>query len=123
MQDCKTAYNLSWNGSGAWEGNTFVRTASMPNINGTITFKATISIARKQSISFGLRYTVLSLQISWTLTTEYSDTQVVEVINLDPSKSDAEKTNEVNSKLSEVARISGLHSFCGICQKQSYRNR
>lgn len=59
MQDCKTAYNLSWNGSGAWEGNTFVRTASMPNINGTITFKATISIARKQSISFGLRYTVL----------------------------------------------------------------
>jgi hypothetical protein len=24
------------------EGNTFVRTASMPNINGTITFKATI---------------------------------------------------------------------------------
>lgn len=60
MQDCKTAYNLSWNGSGAWEGNTFVRTASMPNINGTITFKATISIARKQSISFGLRYTVLS---------------------------------------------------------------
>lgn len=60
MQDCKTAYNLSWNGSGAWEGNTFFRTASMPNINGTITFKATISIARKQSISFGLRYTVLS---------------------------------------------------------------
>lgn len=39
MQDCKNAYNLSWNGAGAWEGNTFVRTASMPNINGTITFK------------------------------------------------------------------------------------
>ena len=28
MQDYKTAYNLTWNGSGSWEGNTFVRTAT-----------------------------------------------------------------------------------------------
>ena len=104
MQDCKTAYNLSWNGSGAWEGNTFVRTASMPNINGTITFKATISIARKPKYFLWIKIHRAIVQISWTLTTEYSDTQVVEVINLDPSKSDAEKANEVNSKLSEVAR-------------------
>ena len=104
MQDCKTAYNLSWNGSGAWEGNTFVRTASMPNINGTITFKATISIARKPKYFLWIKIHRAIVQISWTLTTEYSDTQVVEVVNLDPSKSDAEKANEVNSKLSEVAR-------------------
>lgn len=91
MQDCKTAYNLSWNGSGAWEGNTFVRTASMPNINGTITFKATISIARKPKYFLWIKIHRAIVQISWTLTTEYSDTQVVEVINLDPSKSDAEK--------------------------------
>lgn len=55
MQDCKNAYNLSWNGAGAWEGNTFVRTASMPNINGTITFKATISIARKPKYFLGIK--------------------------------------------------------------------
>lgn len=91
MQDCKTAYNLSWNGSGAWEGNTFVRTASMPNINGTITFKATISIARKPKYFLWIKIHRAIVQISWTLTTEYSDTQVVEVVNLDPSKSDAEK--------------------------------
>ena len=104
MQDCKNAYNLSWNGAGAWEGNTFVRTASMPNINGTIAFKATISIARKPKYFLGIKIHRAIVQISWTLTTEYSDTQVVAVINLDPSKTDQEKADEVNAKLSEIAR-------------------
>ncbi len=104
MQGCKNAYNLSWNGAGAWEGNTFVRTASMPNINGTITFKATISIARKPKYFLGIKIHRAIVQISWTLTTEYSDTQVVAVINLDPSKTDQEKADEVNAKLSEIAR-------------------
>ena len=104
MQDCKNAYNLSWNGAGAWEGNTFVRTASMPNINGTITFKATISIARKPKYFLGIKIHRAIVQISWKLTTEYSDTQVVSVINLDPSKTDQEKADEVNAKLSEIAR-------------------
>ena len=109
MQDCKNAYNLSWNGAGAWEGNTFVRTASMPNINGTITFKATISIARKPKYFLGIKIHRAIVQISWTLTTEYSDTQVVAVINLDPSKTDQEKADEVNAKLSEIARE---YPFC-----------
>lgn len=104
MQDCKNAYNLSWNGTGTWEGNTFVRTASMPNINGTITFKATISIARKPKYFLGIKIHRAIVQISWTLTTEYSDTQVVAVINLDPSKTDQQKADEVNAKLSEIAR-------------------
>ena len=104
MQDCKNAYNLSWNGTGAWEGNTFVRTASMPNINGIITFKATISIARKPKYFLGIKIHRAIVQISWTLTTEYSDTQVVAVINLDPSKTDQQKADEVNAKLSEIAR-------------------
>jgi hypothetical protein len=104
MQDCKTAYNLSWNGSGAWEGNTFVRTASMPNINGVITFKATVSIARKPKYFLGIKIHRAIVQIAWSLSTEYSDTQVVAVVNLDPSKSDEEKAAEVNAKISEVAR-------------------
>ena len=44
------------------------------------------------------------VQISWTLTTEYSDTQVVAVVNLDPAKTDEEKAAEVNAKLAEIAR-------------------
>ena len=104
MQDCKSAYNLNWNGNGTWEGNTFVRTASMPNINGIITFKATISIGRKPKYFLGIKIHRAIVQISWTLTTEYSDTQVMAVINLDPAKSDEEKAAEVNAKLAEIAR-------------------
>ena len=104
MQDCKTVYNLTWIDGGAWQGNTYVRTATMPNINGTITFRATISIARKPKYFLGIKIHRAIVQISWKLTTEYSDTQIVAVINLDPSKSDSEKAAEVNAKLAEVAR-------------------
>ena len=104
MQDYKTAYNLTWNGSGSWEGNTFVRTATMPNVNGVITFRATVSIARGPKYFLGIKIHRAIVQIAWTLTTDYSDTQVVAVLELDPEKSDAEKAAEVNAKIAEVAR-------------------
>ena len=104
MQDCKTAYNLTWNGSGSWSGNAYVRTATMPNINGTITFKATVSIARKPKYFLGIKIHRAIVQIAWELTTDYSDTQVIAVLNLDPEMSDQEKADMVNQKLSEVAR-------------------
>ena len=104
MQDCKSAYNLSWNDGGSWNGNTFTRTASMPKINGVITFKATISIARKPKYFLGIKIHRAIVQITWSLTTEYSDTQVVAVLDLDPDKSAQEKADEVNAKLAEVAR-------------------
>ena len=106
MQDCKSAYNLSWNDGGSWNGNTFTRTASMPNINGVITFKATISIARKPKYFLGIKIHRAIVQITWSLTTEYSDTQVVAVLDLDPDKSAQEKADEINAKLAEVARSS-----------------
>lgn len=104
MQDYKTAYNLTWNGSGSWEGNTFVRTATMPNVNGVITFRATVSIARGPKYFLGIKIHRAIVQIAWTLTTDYSDTQVVAVLDLDPQKSDAEKAAEVNAKIAEIAR-------------------
>ena len=104
MQDCKSAYNLSWNDGGSWNGNTFTRTASIPNINGVITFKATISIARKPKYFLGIKIHRAIVQITWSLTTEYSDTQVVAVLDLDPDKGAQEKADEVNAKLAEVAR-------------------
>ena len=104
MQDYKTAYNLTWNGSGSWEGNTFVRTATMPNVTGVITFKATVSIARGPKYFLGIKIHRAIVQIAWELTTDYSDTQVVAVLELDPQKSDAEKAAEVNAKIAEIAR-------------------
>lgn len=104
MQDCQRAYSLTWNDGGSWSGNTYTRTASMPNINGVITFKATVEIARKPKYILGIKVHRAIVQISWSLTTEYSNSQVVEVINLDPGKSTQEKTDEVNARLAETAR-------------------
>ena len=74
MQDVKSAYNLTWQGAGSWNGYTYVRTATMPNINGIITFKATLSIARKPKYFLGIKIHRAILQISWELTSEYTDT-------------------------------------------------
>lgn len=104
MQDVKSAYNLTWQGAGAWSGYTYVRTATMPNINGVITFKATLSIARKPKYFLGIKIHRAILQISWELTSEYTDTQVVDVLTLDPDASDEEKTRMVNNRISEIAQ-------------------
>ena len=104
MQDCKNAYSLTWNDGGSWSGNTYTRTASMPNINGVITFKATVEIARKPKYLLGIKVHRAIVQISWSLTTEYSNSQVVAVLNLDPGKSTQEKADEVNARLAETAR-------------------
>lgn len=104
MQDCKTAYNITWQDNGSWNGYTYVRKGTIPNINGIITFKATLKIARKPKYFLGIKIHRAIPQISWDLTTEYSDTHVVEVITLDPDMSDKEKTKLVNDRIAEIAK-------------------
>ena len=104
MQDCKSAYNLKWENGGSWNGYTYIRKATMPNINGIITFKATISIERKPKYFLGIKIHRAIVGIKWELTSEYSDTQVVDIITLDPSMSDQEKADIVNKRISEIAR-------------------
>ena len=111
MQDCRTAYSLSWQDGGAWSGYTFVRKATMPNIKGIITFKATISIARKPKYFLGIKIHRAILQIRWELTTEYTDTHVADVLTLDANLSDAEKVKIVNDRIAEIARE---HPSCKI---------
>ena len=83
----------------------------MPNINGVITFKATVSIARKPKYFLGIKIHRAIVQISWELTTEYTDTYVADVLTLDPNLSDAEKTKLVNDRIAEIARE---HPSCKI---------
>ena len=104
MQECKNAYNLTWQGDGWWSGYSYLREATAPDINGTITFKATLSIARKPKYFLGIKIHRAIMQISWELTAEYSDTEVVDIIELDPAMSETEKATLVNNRLSEIAR-------------------
>ena len=104
MNDCKTAYNLTWQEGGTWNGYVFTRKATMPNINGIITFKATLTLARKPKYFLGIKIHRAILQIAWELTSEYTNTSVVDVMTLDRSKSEQEKADEVNRRISEIAR-------------------
>ena len=111
MQDCRAAYSLTWKDGGSWNGYTFVRKATMPNINGEITFSATLSIARKPKYFLGIKIHRTIIQISWELTLSYTDTHVADVLTLDASLSDEEKTRMVNERISEIARE---HPDCKI---------
>ena len=104
MNDCKTAYNLTWQEGGTWNGYVFTRKATMPNINGIITFKATLTLARKPKYFLGIKIHRAILQIAWELTSEYTNTNVVDVLTLDPNKTEQEKADEVNRRISEIVR-------------------
>ena len=104
MNDCRIAYNLTWKGDGWWDGNTYCRKASMPNINGEITFKATVSVARKPKYFLGIKIHRAIVQIAWSLTGEYSDTQVVDMVELNPDDNESNKTAIVNRHISDVAK-------------------
>ena len=111
MQDCRAAYSLTWKDGGSWNGYMFVRKATMPNINGEITFSATLSIARKPKYFLGIKIHRTIIQISWELTSSYTDTHVADVLTLDASLSDEEKMRMVNDRISEIARE---HPDCKI---------
>ncbi|MCQ2221469.1 MAG: hypothetical protein MJZ12_08720, partial [Prevotella sp.] len=104
MQDCKLAYNLTWQGEGHWNGWTYEREATMPNIKGTVYFKAKVTLVRKPKYFLGIKIHRAIIGIEWELTANYSDTQVVKVVELDPSMEDTEKERIVNQAISEVAQ-------------------
>lgn len=104
MNDCRTAFDLTWTDAGSWSGNSFVRHATSGSMNAELTFTATLSIARKPKYFLGIKIHRAIVQIEWVLKGEYSDTQVVDVIQLDPEKSDRENSQIVNKRISEIAQ-------------------
>lgn len=104
MADCKAAFNLNWIDSGNWSGYVFKRQAQSAGINGMVTFTATLKMERKPKYFLGIKIHRAIIRIDWKLATQYSDDQVVDVLILDPKKSDKEKADMVNQRLSEIAQ-------------------
>lgn len=104
MNDVKTTYNLTWTDEGHWEGWNFVRTAKMGNMTGEVKFIATVSMVRKPKYFLGIKIHRAIIGVSWKLTAHYSNTQVVDMLELDSEMDDAAKAQLVNNRLSEVAR-------------------
>lgn len=100
----KDAYGITWSDNGVWEGNTFVRHGTVGSVKGEVTFKASLSIARKPKYFLGIKIHRAIVQIDWQLTSSWSDSTVVETMELNTSKSDEENAALVNAKISELAQ-------------------
>ena len=105
MHDCQVAYNITWDGEGYWNGFTYIRKGHIGSMQTSVTFRARLSLQRKPKYVFGIRVHRAILQIDWELTSEYSYSDVVEIRTLDPDKSDEERAEEINSRLSELAQL------------------
>ena len=104
MQSLQNAYHLTWQDAGSWSGYTFTRHAAVPNIQGVVTFTAKLTMARKASYFLGIRIHRAIIQIDWKLAAQFSTTNVIEVLTLDPGMDAGEKAKLVNDKIAEVAR-------------------
>lgn len=104
MNDCRIAYKIVWEDEGRWSGYTITRHGHIQNNSAQVTFKATLSVARKPEYVLGIKIHRAVIQIDYELTSDASNTSVVEVIALDKEMSDAEKKQLVNDKISEIAQ-------------------
>lgn len=103
MHSVQTTYGINWTDAGSWTGYTFTRKGTIGNIQGNLTFLATLSIVRKPQYFLGIRIHRAIVQIDWSLTSSWSDSSVAETMNLDTSKSDEENAAIINKRLSELA--------------------
>lgn len=108
MHDLEGAYGIEWSDGGSWSGYTFTRKGYVRGMNGSVTLTCDLKKVRGESwlINFwGIRILRIHraiLGVEWKLTAEYSSSDVVDIMELDPGLSDREKTEAVNRRMQEV---------------------
>ncbi len=111
MKAMKDAYGITWTDNGSWTGNSFIRHGTVGSVKGEVTFNASLSIARRPKYFLGIKIHRAIVQIDWQLTSSWSDTSVVETMDLDSSNSDEENARLVNQRMSELAKD---HPNCDV---------
>ena len=111
MKSMQDAYRITWTDAGSWTGNTFIRNGTVGSVKGTVTFKATLSIARKPKYFLGIKIHRAIVRIDWELTSSWSDSSVAEILELNPDNSEEENARIVNQKMSELAQA---HPGCEV---------
>ena len=116
MKALKDAYGITWTDNGSWTGYTFIRHGTVGSVKGEVTFKASLSIARKPKYFMGIKIHRAIVQIDWQLTSSWSDTSVVETMELDSNNTDEENARLVNQRISELAKD---HPNCDVTVEYS----
>ena len=117
MHEIEAAYNIIWSDAGSWQGWSYIRHGNVPNISGEVTFQADLSKERGESHFLGIRYHRAILAVHWTLTANYSSSQIVDMMELDPELSDAEKAQQVNERMRQLMND---HPGCTIEANYAY---
>ena len=108
MHDLEGAYGIEWSDEGSWNGYTFTRKGYVRGMNGTVTLTCRLKKVRGESwlINFWgvrlLRIHRAILGVDWELSAEYSSSDVVDIMELDPGLSDREKATAVNQRMQEI---------------------
>jgi hypothetical protein len=108
MHDLEGAYGIEWSDEGSWNSYTFTRKGYVRGMNGTVTLTCRLKKVRGESwlINFWgvrlLRIHRAILGVDWELSAEYSSSDVVDIMELDPGLSDREKATAVNRRMQEI---------------------
>lgn len=102
MHDLESAFGIIWQGSGSWQGNTFVRKGNVSNIQGVLTFTADLKVERGESRFLGIRIHRAQIAVHWKLKADYSSSSIVDIMELDPNMSDRDKANKVNTRMRQI---------------------
>lgn len=104
MHELQSNFQLEWMDEGTWQGYTFIRKAKMRNLKNIVTFKATVSISRGPKYFLGIKIHRAIVKIAWELDAEYSDSQIVETMQLEPNADAQQQADKVNQRLRELQR-------------------
>ena len=123
MHDLEGAYGIEWSDAGSWSGFTFTRKGYVRGMNGSVTLKCDLKKVRGESwlINFwGIRILRIHraiLGVNWELTAEYSSSDVVDIMELDPGLSDGDKAAAVNQRMQEILQE---HPSCSVDVDYAY---
>lgn len=123
MHDLEGAYGIEWSDAGSWSGFTFTRKGYVRGMNGSVTLKCDLKKVRGESwlINFWgvriLRIHRAILGVNWELTAEYSSSDVVDIMELDPGMSDRDKAAAVNQRMQEILQE---HPSCSVDVDYAY---
>lgn len=123
MTELQSMFKLQWQDEGEWvnssDGFVFVRHAYCPSANTTVTYTATLKLARKPKYFLGIRIHRAILSVEYKLTSSTDSENVIEVMKLDMSKSEQQRADEVNNRLKEL--MADMPD-CTISIKYEYAN-
>lgn len=123
MHDLEGAYGIEWSDAGSWSGYTFTRKGYVRGKNGSVTLKCDLKKVRGESWLINwrgvrtLRIHRAILGVNWELTAEYSTSDVVDIMELDPGLSDRDKAAAVNQRMQEILQE---HPSCSVDVDYAY---